>query len=319
MKLARARRGGAEVLLHDVLFGAFLLVCWLRFGAHLGFLSPHSLLYLALLALEVGLIAWCSRRPTDLRWRVRLAYYPLAMNVPYVHLSTVLPKIGAPLWDALLLRVDTRLFGTTPSLWMQAWIHPLLTEVLSLCYMLFIPYLFLSMFWYWIGPVPLLKRFYTGLFSAYAVGFFGYSLVPAGGPYLAMADQFSVPLTGWWFTRWSSDMVTLGSNGVDIFPSLHWAASALILFSDRRHLPWRFRLYLLPCMGLWLSTLYLRYHYLIDCVLGLLLAALAFRLAGLDRPAEFHQPRPLTGDTASPSMGPGVPADTPPRDHRLRA
>lgn len=137
-----------------------------------------------------------------------------------------------------------------------------------------------SLITYFAGDVELLKKFVIGLFSIYGIGFLGYSLVPAAGPFVAMAGQFTVPLNGWWFTGWNTAVVTRGSNGVDVFPSLHCAVSAFLLFFDRLHKPWRFRLYLVPCVGLWCSTIYLRYHYFVDVACGFVLAAFGLWLAG---------------------------------------
>jgi membrane-associated phospholipid phosphatase len=142
--------------------------------------------------------------------------------------------------------------------------------------------------------VGLLKKFVVGLFSIYGLGFIGYSLMPAVGPCRAMAEQFTVPLTGWWVTKWNAAIVARGSNGVDVFPSLHCAVSSFFLFFDRRHRPWRFKLYLVPCVGLWFSTIYLRYHYLIDVICGFGLAAFALWLSA-------RYPRPSATQTAAQS------------------
>ena len=74
-------------------------------------------------------------------------------------------------------------------------------------------------------------------------------------------------------------VVGQGTNGVDVFPSLHVAASAYMLFFDRRFARWRYRLYLPAAVGLWFSTLYLRFHYGIDVIVGALVAAIALRVA----------------------------------------
>src|SRR5208282_3286332 len=110
------------------------------------------------------------------------------------------------------------------------------------------------------------------------------------------------PLDGWWITKWNAAIVAAGSNKVDVFPSLHCAVSSFLLFFDRRHRPWRFKLYLVPAIGLWLSTIYLRYHYLIDVLCGFALAAFALWLAGryprnADRGAPL--PTPLPAATAN--------------------
>src|SRR6185436_20573066 len=112
------------------------------------------------------------------------------------------------------------------------------------------------------------RAFLVGLFTVYGIGFLGYSFVPAWGPWIAMKSAFSVPLDGFAVTSLNTTIVTLGSNGVDVFPSLHCAVSSYFLFFDRTHARWRHRLYLVPCIGLWISTIYLRYHYFVDVLAG---------------------------------------------------
>ncbi len=163
------------------------------------------------------------------------------------------------------------------------------------------------MAWYYLGDLKNLKAFYTGLFVIYGLGMLGYVLVPAAGPYLAMRSEFSVPLAGWFFTRWNAQMVLLGSNHVDVFPSLHCAASGYMLLFDRTHKRWRFRMYLVPCVGLWFSTVYLRYHYFVDVVAGFALCALALWLVRRwerssremqrDRPQRISEPALTTPET----------------------
>ena len=93
-----------------------------------------------------------------------------------------------------------------------------------------------------------------------------------------MAGQFHTPLVGWAITRANDAVVHAGSNGVDVFPSLHCAVTTFLLFFDRWHRRWRFWLYVVPCVGLWLSTIYLRYHYFVDCLCGFALASVALWL-----------------------------------------
>jgi len=137
-------------------------------------------------------------------------------------------------------------------------------------------------------PLPLAQRFWAGLFTLYGIGFLGYSLVPAAGPWVSLAGQFAVPLTGGWITDLNARVIGAGSNGVDVFPSLHCAVSAYCLFFDLRHKRWRFFAYVVPCVGLWLSTVYLRYHYLIDLVAGFALAAVVLEVARRFTPASMQ-------------------------------
>ncbi len=270
------KRPSERLLLpHEAIFGAFLLITWVRFGLKLGFASSEALLYLAMMAADAGLIAFCRRQPTRARWILRLLFHPVALNIVFLHMKSAIPKIVPYRMDGALQHVDGLLVGRNLSLRLEAFIHPAFTEVLSFCYILFFPYLFLSLLWYFRKDLDTLRAFLVGLFIIYGLGFLGYTLVPAAGPWVAMADQFRVPLTGGLITRWNDHIVRVGSNGVDVFPSLHCAISSYFLFFDRRHTRWRFLLYLAPCLGLWFSTIYLRYHYFIDVLCGFALSALA--------------------------------------------
>lgn len=265
----------ARLLPHEAVFGVYLALTWARLIFSAGFFRAESLAFLGLLAADAALILWCSAEETDLRWRCRLLFHPIAMNAAYLLMRTAVPLFHPALEDALLQRVDAALFGGNLSVRLQPLIAPWLTEAMSFCYILFMPYLMFSMLWYFLGDLRLCRKFYGGLFTLYGIGFLGYTFVPALGPWLAMPEAFSVPLEGWRVTAWNAEMVRVGSNRVDVFPSLHCAVSSYFLFFDREHKPWRFRLYLVPCVGLWLSTLYLRYHYAVDVVFGFALSACA--------------------------------------------
>jgi membrane-associated phospholipid phosphatase len=288
-----------RLLPHEFFFGLFLVVTWMRLGFAVGFFGPDALLYSALIAVNVWAIWFCRSNGTPMRWRLGLLYYPLVMNVVFMHMKTAIPKIHPQRMDAVLQHIDQLGIGTNLSLRLQSLIHPALTEFLSFCYILFFPYLLFSMIYYFCGEVTLLKKFVSGLFTIYGIGFLGYSLLPAAGPYLSMTDQFTKPLDGWWITKWNAAIVAAGSNRVDVFPSLHCAVSSFLLFFDRRHRPWRFRLYLVPAIGLWFSTIYLRYHYFIDVVCGFALSALALWLTN-------HYPRKADCDGALPTA-PDIP------------
>jgi hypothetical protein len=264
-----------RLLPHEICFGAFLIIMATRLVVAAGPLDPHAIAWLAGIAINAWLIIRCWRAPTPLNWRLRLWFYPIAMNTYFFVLGPAMAKLTSHSADSALQRLDAFFLGPNLSVRLQPWVHPGLTEFFSLCYFLFFPFLAFSLIYYFVGELPLLKRFCVGLFTIYGLGFLGYTLWPAQGPWVAMASQFDTPLTGWTITRLNDAVVRAGSNGVDVFPSLHCAVSSFLLFFDRWYRRWRFRVYLVPCIGLWISTIYLRYHYFIDCACGFALAAFA--------------------------------------------
>ena len=270
----------SPLLPHEVIFSMFLGITLARLVSALGVFSPLALLYSCLIAAAVALAIWCGKNGEDWRWRLRLGYYPVAMNIAYFTLGTVIPVFHPGKEDAWLQQLDASIIGGNASLWLQRVTHPLFTDFLSACYLFFFPGLILSWFHYFRRELPVLRGFIIGQFTVYGLGFLGYSFVPALGPYLdpLMAPQFDVPLTGGWITHFNDHIVRSGSNKVDVFPSLHCGITAFILFFHRRHAPARFRWVLLPTVGLWIATLYLRYHYFVDVIAGFILAAAALWL-----------------------------------------
>lgn len=262
-----------RLLPHEMVFGLALALLCGRLLLAVGPWAVETLRLAGLLGVNVAVVAWARRREGWWSWQVRLWFYLVAMNLTYFAMKTAVPEVEPAKFDALLQAADRCLVGGNLSLRLEPWIRPWLTDLLSGCYFLLFPYLVFSLFWHARGPLPRFQRFVAGLFVIYGIGFLGYQLLPAAGPWVAMKGQFHVPLTGGWLTELNTRTVTRGSNGVDVFPSLHCAASAWLLAFDFRHRRWRFWGYLLPCVGLWFSTLYLRYHYAVDLVAGFALTA----------------------------------------------
>ncbi|MDR1510410.1 MAG: phosphatase PAP2 family protein, partial [Synergistaceae bacterium] len=105
------------------------------------------------------------------------------------------------------------------------------------------------------------------------------TLVPAIGPYLIYASRFSVPMNGYFMTDFLTASYAYGTNFTDIFPSLHCAVSAYLIFFDLKWSRRRFMFCVVPCLGIWFSTIYLRYHYFADILAGFAAAVVALAVA----------------------------------------
>jgi hypothetical protein len=290
--------------LHELCWSLFLLIATLR--ATVLSVSPIDWPlctgWLALLAAFV----WACRQirkdgTTARRWG--WAYYPVAMNVAFLMLGPTIKNATPWRADALLQAIDTHLVGTNLSLRLQPWVSPVLSDLMSLGYMFFMVLLFGSLLFYLLRS-PHLERCYRGLFSVYGLGFAGYAVLPAAGPYVALADRFAVPIQGGWLTALNAQMVVTGSNQVDVFPSLHIAVSLflwLTLLKDYR----RLGVLLTPLLVLlWASTIYLRYHYCVDLIAG---ACLALGVFGLTAGRHVAEPLSLS-DALVPAPGRRVPS-----------
>lgn len=195
------------------------------------------------------------------RLQIALAYaYALAF---YTAVEWLVPALGRSPLDAQLLGIDRALFGETPAALIDP--RPWLTDVLSGCYGSYHLYLHGALIWAAVR-VRDAHRLTRPVFLAFALGMAGYLLVPATGPSIASATLFAQPLQGGWLFEANRAFIARGTSLYDVFPSLHVLITLVLLAHDWRHLRARFWIALLPALGLMASTIYLRYHYAIDCL-----------------------------------------------------
>lgn len=258
------------MLPHEWAFGGFLAFMGLRTAWTGGRAAELAPAFFALLAVGVALTLWCNRQPSPLRWRLRLLWYPSAMGLTFYALPAAIAALGLHPVDGLLAGWDHALLGANAADFFNGLQSPLLSDAMMAAYVFFFWYLITGPAHYCIHDLPRLRSGFAGMFTIYALGFLGYSLLPAAGPHLALS--FAQPLAEGPLTRLLVPPLAAGSNGIDAFPSIHVAISMYLLGFDWRHRPERARWLTLPCMALWVSTVYLRYHYLVDVFAGAALA-----------------------------------------------
>ena len=102
-------------------------------------------------------------------------------------------------------------------------------------------------------------------------------------------------LHGPWLLDSTLNAVNRGSNTVDVFPSVHVAASLYLLLFDWQHWRRRFWWVLVPCTVLWWSTLYLRFHYFVDLLAGVAVALIGVWTAKKYAQASLEQLHSMPG------------------------
>ncbi len=183
--------------------------------------------------------------------------------------------------DAALIALDQRLFGFQASVALQPFVTPPLTAWMQFAYAFHIWNIpLVACFIYLRRPRARFRAMMCGLVVISFFGLLGYLLVPAIGPMYTLRDQYTVGLSQplAMFNR-QMDFLDYARIQRDVFPSLHVGISFLVwlyAYRNSRRLFW----ILMPLvLSLWVSTVYLRYHYLVDCVAGLILAPACFGLA----------------------------------------
>lgn len=267
-----------KILLHEIFMTGLFVQLLIRLVI-CGTLWTWVLIYTAVLMIYIGFIHQGIITMSPLINRLRLITNMIIMNIAFTSIKYVIPALGKTPQDNRLMMIDQFIVGSDLSLWVQRFYSKPLTEIMSIGYMLFILFLFLTFILYsFRADLNKLSRFCLGLFILYGIGISGYSVVPAQGPYIFLADGYSRPLEGYLFTELNRLMVAFGSSAYDVFPSLHVGVGLFLLMFYRRYDRPFFSCYLLPFVLLVMSTIYLRYHYVIDLVCGVMLSLACFHL-----------------------------------------
>lgn len=204
---------------------------------------------------------------------ILLMYYSLWGDA--THLLTTTDR------DAALIAWDQRLFGFQASVAIQRFIRPWLTSWMEFTYVYHIWNIpLVACFVYLARPRERFREMMCGVIVVSFFGLLGYLLVPAIGPMYTLRDRYSVPLSQPLdvFNR-QIDFMNFARIRRDVFPSLHVAISFVVWLYAWRNSRWLGLLLTPLILSLWISTVYLRYHYLVDCLAGLALAPLCYWLA----------------------------------------
>lgn len=209
-------------------------------------------------------------------------WYAYALAGPTLHLF-YLPEFS---YDRPLIRAEQRWFGN-PSLWLArgrpAWLHEVM-QFFYWTYFLYIPVLGLGL--YWQNDLPRFEAMAMSTSLGYAICYSIYPWFPLWGPRWALVDEGLLHddekvLHGGFFARFMNRIIwsdTAHKGGA--MPSAH--SSTCVIF-----MIWCVRVWGLPgaLVGgfvgvmMFISTVYGRYHYVIDVIVGTAIGVLAVVIA----------------------------------------
>jgi membrane-associated phospholipid phosphatase len=206
-------------------------------------------------------------------------------------LETYTGRIPKPSVDRFLYALDLRLFGVEPTVWIHAFHHPLLTDWMAFAYG---SYFVMPMI---IATALSLRRrredfreMSTAVVIQQGLGLILCLTFPAGPPrfYRPLLDGPFQPGTlyshfGLFEFQQGAFDAADPARTRSAFPSLHCALALVTLLYSWRFgsalFPSRPRLFFWICLpvvvSLWMSTIYLRHHWTVDCVAGLAVGGVA--------------------------------------------
>jgi len=270
----------------DIATILFLLVLSLL---NIIFLSviPYWFVLVGCNVLFICLIPFFAQKAKETRFRL-VGYirdwYPVPM-IFFVFKETYLMvhPIHPQDYDWLLINIDRWIFGGDPTHWLSVIAHPFVTEILQISYASY--YLILLSVFFELSFEKRHTEYFLGSFLViygFYLSYIGYFLLPAVGPRFTLYDfnSLDTSLPGIWATNALRDFVNAGEsiprnvpNAIDFaqrdaFPSGHTQLTLTILyiaFTNNIKSRW---VLLVAGSLLIISTVYLRYHYAIDVIAG---------------------------------------------------
>ncbi len=222
-----------------------------------------------LLYLSANVVAQRSGRPF-LRFLLRTA----AVQLMVFHIYSVSlnhQHIFFPQWqDQVVVELEARLLGIAPTVWIQRFVTPWLTEWMMFCYVFYLPvYPLLS---FLIERRRGEEENEDYLFHIVFVTIFstlGFMLFPVAGPMRHIGELHTVPLRGHFFTAVSELIRNRVHTPGGTIPSLHCAAATIMLWMAYRYVRPAFYVLAPIVLSLYVSTVYGRFHYLFDVFVGI--------------------------------------------------
>lgn len=259
----------------DKLFIAYaaIMVCLLALAARH---DSFSLVLILGHVVAIGLLLVLARSSLPaaqfLHHWFLLAYIPFCYKqVPHLVSALNLPPV-----DTTLAHWDLAMWGVDPVFWLSLMQGRFLVEFLQLIYTMFIPGTVLLGVILWVRKSRQEFRYGTFVIAVtFLISYLGYLLMPARGPrFMDYASQHP-PLHGlWMFHFFQNALDMLEGAQYDCFPSGHVAVVIVGCYLARRISAPVFYAFAAFAALVTFSTVYLRYHYVIDVIAGMLLAIL---------------------------------------------
>lgn len=196
-------------------------------------------------------------------------------------------------FDSLLIEADRWIFGADPTVWFSQFSTPVLTEYLQICYFLFYLLPIMQAIELWKAKrIEELDVFARTMAFCYFISYVAYFIMPAIGPRFTLHDfaLLDDEQPGLFLTSTLREAVNTGgglAKGVadpasmvnrDCMPSGHTMMTLVNIILSFRNKS-KFRWFFVVIGGsLIFSTVYLRYHYVVDVMVGAVLAVITMPL-----------------------------------------
>jgi membrane-associated phospholipid phosphatase len=232
------------------------------------------------LALAITLL-WLRTAPSSAALRLLRDWHPLLLfPFLYKEVEPLAAAVGDWRLTSTIPALEAIVFGGQPSVYLsQRLAFVPLSEYLHFCYVSYVVVLpAVAAYWYFSGRREAFGNLMLTLSIVMLGSYLFFILLPVDSPYY-LETRLGSPLSGRFFFDLVHHVSARGGARGGAFPSAH-ASGTLVIFLVAWCHQRRLALLLTPILaGIVAATVYGRFHYALDTIAGLLLAALVV-LAG---------------------------------------
>lgn len=277
-------------ILMSIFYILLTLILWEKLDNPFGVMFVNLSLILGISFISLFSYPMIENRNILLLKKVYIA--PL-LWVVYSQVHTFIPVVNPNDYDNLLINLDRMIFGIDITTVLFKIANPILTEFLQFCYMLhfFLP-IFIGVELVATNRRETLSEYTNFIVFGFYFSYLLYFFLPAIGPRFTLHnfETINQELPGLWLTNFFRDAVNAGGaipKGAshpaelanrDCMPSGHTMIAFMNIILANRYKIKNRMLVTFLASGLIFSTLYMRYHYLIDVVAGIACALIALWL-----------------------------------------
>jgi membrane-associated phospholipid phosphatase len=185
-----------------------------------------------------------------------------------------------PHWhDQMVIDLEARILGVAPTVWLQRFVTPWLTEWMMFCYVFYVPvYPLLSLLIYKRHGEDQNEDYLFHIAFVIILCTLGFMIFPVAGPMRHIGNLHTVPLRGHFFTAVSEIIRNRVHSPGGTIPSIHCAAATIMWWMAYRYARPAFYVLAPIILTLYVSTVYGRFHYLFDVFVGIAAALLVMVL-----------------------------------------
>lgn len=266
---------------YAILVYLFLMISlMLIFGRPLSHYTEEIVTNVIIAASVIGLAYFLRSDLGRVALFFRLLYPGILFTFFYRQTQSFIFLIFKRFFDPDLTAFEQSLFGIDPTIWLDRnFLHVWLTELLSFAYFSY----------YFMMPFFLLILFFTKRYSplkealfaicvAFFISYILFALYPLEGPRYHFAGQYINNISGPIFRPLVDLAINNGAVHGGCMPSSHVAVALIILYYSLKHIP--VAGYILIPINILLAagTVYGRFHYVSDVVVGTVIAIVVLYL-----------------------------------------